>query len=182
MFDSKYYYFELKYQTSKSRVKGVFGNDIVLKNQAAEDLIRFDYLKDILRLYEIAQTHLEDFGGGYAIILSNNKLMYDAPSVFKETSDYRFRIHDRRGIEMDKMDKYPIPGMVLWNKNTTGNNHWTKTNERNFCFMLPEINTKWEQYLKIIDLDKEEQDFRYLINEVQLQSSSIARRIKMIDY
>lgn len=170
--DSKYYYIELKYQTSKSKVKDVFGEELELKNQAAEDLMRYDYLKDILRLYEIAKAHADDFGGGYAIILSNDKLMYDAPLSFKKTLDYQFRIHDRRGVEKNM---YPIPGMIAWNNNSKPLSHWTNKGERTNWFILPSISTEWDLYRQIIDDNNNKQVFKYLINEVQFQSLSIVQ-------
>lgn len=160
IFDSEnYYYIELKYQTSLCH----YGS-IKLKNQAAEDIMRYDYLKDIYRLRSIA-NNTSNFGGGYAIILSNDKLMYQQPTSSRSCSalDANFRIHDRR-YPKNKLF-FPIPGTVAWKTlSSTSTTHWTKT--RSLSFTLPTINTCWESYLKFVDNNGKLQDFRFLINEV----------------
>lgn len=159
----KSYYIELKYHTSTCNWH--YGSSIIqLKNQGAQDLLRYDYLKDIYRLQNISKNCEEGvFAGGFAIILTNDRLVYDAPSSFKNTLDCGFRIHDRRG---SRVSKYPISGLVSWNNKGNKNDHWTNTGQRKISFSIPPINTAWSQYLSFEDCDGVSQDFRYLINTI----------------
>ena len=163
--NSKRYYIELKYQTSLCETS-FCGFSINLRNKSAQDLMRYDYLKDIYRLLTIKKCHQSDFGGGYAIILTNDKLIYDVPrSSANPPLDFNFRIHDRRGLPKGK-STYPVPGPVFWNYCGPSITHWTITGPRK-GFPLPmTINTKWEQYLIFTDGNGKNQDFRYLINVV----------------
>ena len=157
--DEKRYYIELKYHTSKCNYS-YCGYQIRLKNQGAQDLLRYDYLKDIDRLLTISKTDEGSFGGGYAIVLTNDKLIYETPwSVSKKVLDYFFRIHERVG---SRTQEYPIPGgTVLWNNKTKGEGHWTTKGSRAAKLKLPQsINTRWDMYFT------DRQDFRYLINEI----------------
>lgn len=157
------YYVELKYQTSICSFvsQGVLVN---LKEHAAEDIMRYDYLKDIHRLYDIKKDHPSDYGGGYAIILSNDKHLYQEPSIIRtNTLDSFFRIHERPN---GKPNVYPIPGLVAWNTaKITSSTHWTKTGSRNMPFSIPQINTHWEDYLSFLDNSGKRQMFKYLLNE-----------------
>ena len=108
-FGGKNYYIELKYHTSTCNWH-FRGTPIRLKNQGAQDLLRYDYLKDIYRLQKIKNIcEKGGFAGGFAVILTNDRFVYDAPSSFKKTLDCGFRIHDRRGT---RVSKYPVPGLV----------------------------------------------------------------------
>jgi len=159
----KIYYIELKYHTSTCNWH-FRDTPIRLKNQGAQDLLRYDYLKDIYRLQKIKNNcEKEAFAGGFAIILTNDRLVYDAPVSFKNTLDCGFRIHDRRGT---RVSKHPIPGLVSWNNKGRGSGHWTQRGERKLSFSVPPISTAWSQYLSFRDSIGESQDFRYLINTI----------------
>ena len=163
--NGKRYYIELKYQTSLCKTS-FSGFPINLKNQSAQDIMRYDYLKDINRLLTIKKWQERDFGGGYAVILTNDRLMYNVPrSSTKTPLDFKFRIHDRRGLPEEK-NIYPVPGDVNWNNANKSQDHWTKTGPRKDFSLPMKINTNWEQYLKITDNNGKEQDFKYLINVV----------------
>lgn len=159
-----YYYIELKYHTSLSDWS-YKGSTLHLKEQYAQDLLRYDYLKDINRLRTISGAHKEDFGGGYAIVLTNDRLVYDEPRLFSnKVLDYYFRIHERKA---GKKSVYPVPGTVKWNNGTiTDPNHWTKHGERSLTFSLPRINTEWTYYWSFIDNNSKRQLFKYLLNEI----------------
>ena len=162
----KYYYIELKYQTSELTLGS--GMPLLLKQQAAEDLKRYDYLWDIYRLCDIAKNYPYSFGGGFAIILTNDHLMYDAPSTSKATLDSNFRIHDRR---IPCGGTWPVPGIVSWNNAGLSSSHWTKTSARKCSFTVPTISTDWEDYCNIMDSNGMQHKFKYLINEVTLKSA-----------
>ena len=156
------YFIELKYQTARCAIKTPIMS-FVLKEHAAEDLMRYDYLWDLHRLYTI-KCQKPDFGGGYAIILSNDRLMYQVPSRKRaKTLDAFFRIHER---PLGKTGLYPIPGLVAWNNANKPSSHWTNHGNRIKTFTLPPINTHWNDYLAFTDSDGNPQLFKYLINEV----------------
>ena len=123
----KNYFIELKYHTSICNWH-YCGALIQLKNQGAQDLLRYDYLKDIYRLQNIAKNCEEgQFAGGFAVILTNDRLLYDTPLSYKNTLDCGFRIHNRLG---SGVSKYPVPGLVAWNNTGKGSGHWTNTGQR----------------------------------------------------
>jgi len=82
---------ELKYKTRKLDVN-VKGESFNLLDQAAQDLGRYDFLKDIERLENIVSIH--DNVKGYAIILTNDSAYWKSPTT--ETVDAEFRMHEGR--------------------------------------------------------------------------------------
>ena len=88
---------ELKYKT---RALSIHNNDedFQLKNQSAQDIGRYDFLKDVQRLEQfLAQSNS---GTGYAIFLTNDSL-YWKTAQNPETVDREFRLHHGRMIEGD---------------------------------------------------------------------------------
>ena len=160
----RYYYIELKYHTSLCDW-AYKGSTLHLKEQSAQDLLRYDYLKDINRLLLVSNVCREVFGGGYAIALTNDRLVYDEPRLYSnKVLDYYFRIHERKA---EKKIVYPVPGTVKWNNETIMDpNHWTKHGERSLTFSLPRINTEWTHYLSFFDNNSKSQVFKYLLNEI----------------
>ncbi|HIO32695.1 MAG TPA: hypothetical protein EYN25_03915 [Candidatus Nitrosopelagicus sp.] len=82
---------ELKYKTRKLDVN-VKGESFNLLDQAAQDLGRYDFLKDVERLENIVSTH--NNVKGYAVILTNDSAYWKSPTT--ETVDAEFRIHEGR--------------------------------------------------------------------------------------
>lgn len=164
IWNGKWYYIELKYHTSLCDTTSL-GLPLHLKNQSAQDLLRYDYLYDIFRIQRIAANKKDNYGGGYAIVLTNDKLLYGIPrSSATNSLDALFRIHDRRGCPAH--NSFPVPGKVIWNNAAKPSDHWTKSGNRCGVFTLSTINTDWEMYCNFNDLNNVPQDFRYLINEV----------------
>ena len=112
---------ELKYKTKKTD-KIVDGERFVLKNQSAQDLGMYDFLKDVQRV-EFIRQHFPNFQEGYAIILTNDSYYTAKPT--KKVSFSQFSIADgdiktgalrwaegskssiiRGGIDLQ--DEYPI--------------------------------------------------------------------------
>ena len=85
------YAIELKYKTRKLDVN-VKGESFNLLDQSAQDIGRYDFLKDIERLENIVSIH--DNVKGYAIILTNDSAYWKSPAT--ETIDAEFRIHEGR--------------------------------------------------------------------------------------
>lgn len=162
LLNKQYFYIEVKYPTSHCTYSLDGETPVTLTNQSAEDLLRYDYCKDILRLYGIYSAAADSFGGGYAIILTNDVFIYKEPNSYNDkVLDFYFRIHERRNANYS----YPLPGRVTWNNSDKSNEHWTNSGERKYSFVIPTINTDWEDYLTIHDDNSSYQVFKYLINE-----------------
>ena len=85
------YAIELKYKTRKLDVN-VKGESFNLLDQSAQDIGRYDFLKDVERLENIVSTH--DNVKGYAVILTNDSGYWKSPTT--ETVDAEFRMHEGR--------------------------------------------------------------------------------------
>ncbi len=86
---------ELKYKTRALSVT-VNEEQYHLKNQSAQDIGRYDFIKDIQRLECIAnkQTNFE----GYAILITNDSAYWLKPKKI-DTVDANFRIQEGRVLE-----------------------------------------------------------------------------------
>lgn len=84
------YAIELKYGTTLFQFVGS-GESYDLRNQSADDLIRYAFCKDIERLENLKST-----GGttGYAIFLSNYPPFWSPSSTGRITTYEEFRIHE----------------------------------------------------------------------------------------
>ncbi len=86
---------ELKYKTRKFSAE-LSGETYNLRNQAAHDVGRYDFIKDIHRLEEI--THSKPGAIGYAVLLTNDSAYWKATST-TTTVDAAFRLHQGRVLE-----------------------------------------------------------------------------------
>ena len=93
---------EIKYKTSLLKE----GSITILKNQSALDFGRFDFLWDVNRIQTLKSkkgkmcSRLKKFLFGYAVMLTNDKLYYVAPSRTRSGKSCcdDFRIHETRQI------------------------------------------------------------------------------------
>ena len=90
---------ELKYRTRKLTLKTA-GEAFDLRNQAAQDLGRYDFIKDIQRIEQIVTNGPAETG--FAVLLTNDPLYWRKPSRQTDTIDAAFRLHEGRRI-MGKM-------------------------------------------------------------------------------
>ena len=89
--DGQPYAVELKYK--KRRLDAAIGTErFVLKNDGAQDLGRYDYIKDIVRLERIAM-HLPS-ACGYAVLLTNDSAYWTGSGV--TTADAAYRMPEGR--------------------------------------------------------------------------------------
>lgn len=87
---------ELKYKTKKDEVT-IEDEKFELKDQGAQDLARYDFLKDVERL-EKCVIKFPDITG-YAIFLTNDPKFWEEPkNKNREPKDKDFRIHEGRVI------------------------------------------------------------------------------------
>ncbi|MDQ8733977.1 hypothetical protein [Paenibacillus sp. LHD-38] len=103
--DGKRITIELKYKMRA--VEHTFDEEtFILLNQGAQDIGRYDVLKDLQRLEQMVKLNLVD--EGYLIYLTNDPSYYLDPGVEKLTVDREFRIHEGRQIS----------GILSWAENT----------------------------------------------------------------
>jgi hypothetical protein len=100
---------ELKYKTRGLTVKIDNQHDSMnehysLKDQGAQEIGRYDFLKDIQRLEQVVDGHQNFIG--YAVLLTNDSAYWQEPRK-KGTVDADFRLHHGRVVEGD----------LTWRKN-----------------------------------------------------------------
>jgi hypothetical protein len=86
---------ELKYKTRGLSVQ-VDGEDFFLKDQSAQDIGRYDFLKDIRRLEQVTTERRN--ATGYAILLTNDSAYWTRPTN-PHTVYADFRVDDGRILE-----------------------------------------------------------------------------------
>lgn len=119
-----YYVIELKYKTKKQNIT-YKGNMFTLRDHAAQDLGRYDYLYDITRIENWSKYNTnKKFAGGCAIMLTNDSVYWakdGSTCIYKE-----FALKDKTIISAGKKDwetgttatsvgKQRINGLVLAN-------------------------------------------------------------------
>ena len=86
---------ELKYHTRKLEVT-VGGESFALRDQGAQDIRRYDFLKDIQRIEHACQLW-DDCNRGLAILLTNDHTLWQRAKR-TTTVDAQFRLHENRVI------------------------------------------------------------------------------------
>ncbi len=120
---------ELKYKTRGLSVR-VGAEEYRLKDQSAQDVGRYDFMKDIQRLEQVTATHRNITG--YAILLTNDSAYWVKPANHS-TVDANFRIHDGRVIE----------GVLAWGANTSDG---TKKNREQPIELQGRYRLQWIDY------------------------------------
>ncbi|HJM04702.1 MAG TPA: hypothetical protein QF549_03695 [Candidatus Saccharimonadaceae bacterium] len=131
--DSKMIPIELKYKTRRTD-KIVSGERYVLKNHGAQDLGRYDFLKDIARI-EFLERHFPAFTEGYCIFLTN---------------DPHYLTKPRAGA-------YYAPFSIAIGDIKTGSLRWleggSSSASRPGIDLLGSYPMEWETYARIDDTD-----------------------------
>ena len=97
-FNRKKYGIELKYKTKKVDIE-LDGERYILKEQAAQDFARYDYLKDVHRLEEFKEKkQIDKINIGYAVFLTNDHLYWGKSKRADTANDKDFRIYEGRTI------------------------------------------------------------------------------------
>lgn len=120
---------ELKYKTRGLSVR-VGDEQYRLKDQSAQDLGRYDFVKDIQRLEQVSVTHPNITG--YAILLTNDSAYWVKPANHS-TVDANFRIHDGRIVE----------GVLAWGTNASDG---TKKNREQPIELQGRYGLQWMDY------------------------------------
>jgi hypothetical protein len=86
---------ELKYKTRGLTVE-INGEHFRLTNQSAQDIGRYDFIKDIQRLEHIVSG--QKIITGYAVLVTNDSAYWIKP-LYHDTVDAKFRINNGRVLE-----------------------------------------------------------------------------------
>ena len=153
---------ELKYKTGElykdNKKYNIKNEDFLLKEHAAHNISRHNFLKDIERIESISES-LE----GYTIWLTNSKKYWESPSNIENTCK-NFTVHDKANIKCNST--------LEWSEHTyikTRNEHKEITLKNSYTF-------SWEEYSTIAESEIEEKKhlkqnkFRYCITTIKKPS------------
>jgi hypothetical protein len=123
---------EVRYKTSKLACTHN-GNTFMLKNQAAQDISRYDYLKDVQKLEQIVNSRPGT--KGYSIMITNDHLYWNKPTK-------------QRSVDED---------FLLYNgKTVSGNLKWsndagfgTTSGRTDPIYLGSEYSVKWQDYFNL---------------------------------
>ncbi len=138
---------ELKYKTKQlDLVHG--GEDFRLLNHGAQDIGRYDFIKDLVRLERFAQSYPNAIG--YALLLTNDE-NYWKESKRASTADAMFRLHEG-GI---------LSGRRAWGEGTGAG---TMKGRENPLVLGSAYTVRWFDYSR---LSNGTTRFRYVLLEVK---------------
>lgn len=139
---------ELKYKTRKLSFE-TSSETFSLRNHSAQDVGRYDFIKDISRLEDIAASYPDALG--YAVLLTNESGYWRSPST-SITVDAAFRLHEGRVLE----------GEVAWGDAASAGT--MKAREKPIC-LCGSYPLKWRDYSSLSTGNGSV--FRYLIAAVE---------------
>lgn len=159
--DKMVYPIELKYKTIQCTLKDG-SEEYKLKQHGTCDIGCYLYLKDVERIEHISKSLGDNFGKGYAIMLTNDHLYWDKPKTTPDTTAFSdFRIYDGRTI--------PAGQKLNWHPSSNSQPSWQKK-------MLPftlihGYTIDWKDYSNLIkekegDANGEAFPFKYSIIEI----------------
>ncbi|WP_426449647.1 hypothetical protein ACP26L_32005 [Paenibacillus sp. S-38] len=126
---------ELKYKM-RALEHTVQGETFSLLNQGAQDIGRYDVLKDLQRLEQMVKKNLAD--EGYLIFLTNDTSYCIDPGMNKSTFDRDFRIHEGREIS----------GVLSWSE---GTGHGTMKGREEPILIEGSYLIRWKPYSQLDD-------------------------------
>jgi hypothetical protein len=146
--DGTVYAVELKYKTQKLDVISK-GEEFHLLNQAAQDIGRYDFIKDIVRLERFVTNYPNAIG--YAIMLTNDATYWKTTKRLA-TADAHFRIHDNR----------TLTGQLMWSEATGAG---TMKGRENPLILGKSHQIKWIDYSTLEE--KGPNKFRYVLLKIE---------------
>jgi hypothetical protein len=120
---------ELKYATRALQVT-VGGEDFSLRHQAAQDLTRYDFIRDVVRVERVVQER--DHSVGFAVLLTNDTTYWREP-LRDSSIDAAFRIAEGRRLS----------GTLGWAANTSAG---TQRGRETDLSLLSEYIIGWREY------------------------------------
>ena len=138
---------ELKYLTRELELD-CDGELFALRNQAAQDTRRYDFLTDIQRLEDLADVKEEPTREGHAVLLTNEPTFWGSPvSGFESTNDADFRLHEDR----------ELTGELAWAPKA---GKGTKRNREDPIRLKGSYTMRWQNYSE--NKGEKYGEFRYL--------------------
>lgn len=126
---------ELKYKTRALQV--LVGNEqYALRSQSAQDIGRYDFIKDIERVENIVADHAP-YATGYVILLTNDPSYWTQPRN-DDTVDARFRLHEGSNLHSS----------LEWGP---GASEGTKRGRENPLLLSNSYVLQWEDYSQVAD-------------------------------
>ena len=138
---------ELKYKTKKMDIS-IAGEQFALQNQAAQDIGRYDFVKDIERLERVVATRRP--GVGYASILTNDSTYWSHPRR-GDSVDSDFRIQEGRTLS----------GLLAWG---AGASEGTRRGRTDAIQLANSYQQDWRDYSEVGN--SKDMKFRFMIVQV----------------
>lgn len=154
--NEKVYPIELKYKTIKCTLKDG-SEEYKLKQHGASDIGCYLYLKDVKRIEELSESLGDNFGKGFAIMLTNDHLYWDQPNTSTDTTIFRdFRIYDwRKIVAGQKLNWHPSSNkQPIWQKKLGPFN------------LNHDYTINWKDYSKLLNEEGKAIPFKYTIIEI----------------
>lgn len=125
--------------------------------QSACDIGCYLYLKDVERIEHISKSLGDNFGKGFAIMLTNDHLYWDKPKTTPDTTVFRdFRIYDGRKI---------VAGQKLnWHPSSNKQPVWQK--ELGPLTLTHNYTINWKDYSKLLNEEGKAIPFKYSIIKI----------------
>lgn len=154
--NEKVYPIELKYKTIQCTLKDG-SEEYKLKQHGACDIGCYLYLKDAERIEHISKSLGDNFGKGYAIMLTNDHLYWDKPKTTPDTTVFRdFRIYDWRKI---------VAGQKLnWHPSSNKQPVWQK--KLGPLTLTHNYTINWKNHSKLLNEEGKAIPFKYSIIEI----------------
>jgi hypothetical protein len=144
---------ELKYKTRALQM--LVGNEqYALRSQSAQDIGRYDFIKDIERVENIVADRAP-CAAGYAILLTNDPT-YWTQSLKDDTVDVKFRLHEGSNLHSS----------LEWGPEAS---EGTKRGREKPLLLSGSYALQWEDYSQVADGTYDQ--FRYLLVEVKSEAT-----------
>lgn len=152
----KVYPIELKYKTIQCSITDGF-EEYKLKQHGACDIGCYLYLKDVERIEHISKSLGDNFGKGYAIMLTNDHLYWDKPKTTPDTTTFSdFRIYDGRTISAKQN--------LIWHPTSNKQPVWQK--KLGPLALTHNYTINWKDYSKLLNEEGKATPFKYSIIKI----------------
>jgi hypothetical protein len=148
--ENKIYPIELKYKT-KTFIGKDNNEEYYLKNQGAQDIGKYDYLKDIQRIEKFSKM-IENYKYGFVILLTNDESYWIKNK--KDTVDEQFYL----------TENIMKNGMLNWSKNASDG---TMKNRNVPINLIGKYKINWNEYSNFTGVKNGK--FRYCLNVINIK-------------
>ncbi len=142
---------ELKYKKRGCEFNAEGGECFALKNDGAQDLGRYDFLKDVNRLEQIVKADPDSATVGFSVLLTNDWLYWNDPKK-THTIDADFRLHEGRLVN----------GQLAWHSKA---GQGTTKGREDAIVLYGTYIVEWRGYPNA--LPEKYGEFRYLVFKVE---------------